>query len=553
MHDALFIPEIRSAILDTLVADSDTVPHPTLGNPWCPHPIRKDSWRAGQRALAMLARTCRALSEPALDALWHRLHSLEPFLRCMGAKNNVVEDEPGPLAPFNEEEWSIVLHYAPRVQELTVSSADTKILQAVWFCTTLLLPNLRKLHWSDNDIAQIRLMLSPSLVNLYVWLDDGDHTSILGFLEHYHKFCPNVKSLYFNHLDQNLSPLAVAAISRAISRSSELEVLTCHEINEDTITHLIQSHRLKKLFARLHHHHPDNLRRLAGYSALGYTPFQNLRALDLYVQDISSVTPYLHSTHQPFEELSIEFLLITPPEDFHEFFSALNSSMRRQTLRHIRLVHSGPDIINTMQLSFELLNPLLAFSLRTLDLNLTNPISLNDGELVQLAQAWPDLEQLNLNQYNVRSPFCLPSLRGLLLMLARCPKLHTLGLCVDARTIPVLTAEESAIRNVLIQTLGLSYSPIARPVVEGVAHFLLDHLPSLSGLRLMSKFLIKFELDGVIESTYRSMWKAVYEKIKKAKCENSPWRFWESSDGDSEVDFEVLVFENTMTTSSTSY
>ncbi|KAG9318036.1 hypothetical protein JVU11DRAFT_99 [Chiua virens] len=532
MHDALLITEVRSSILDFLVVD--TAPHPRK-----PHPkhdlMPKDTRRAGRRALSALARTCRALSEPALDALWRRLHSLEPLLRCVRAKAiSVVEVEPETLAPFHEEEWDIVLRYALRVQELTVSDVDTlsiKILQALWFHTTVLLPNLRKLCWSHNDITQfatIRLLLSPSLVDLSVWLDDGDHTSILAFLERYPTISPNIKSLRFSHLFQNSSPLAVAAISRAISRSPDLEVLNCHEIDGDAIFHLIQSPRLKEFSARLRHHRPDDFRRLARFSIPDCPPFRNLRVLNLYLEDISSITPCLHSTHQPFEEVSLEFFLITP-KGLHEFFSALNSTTRQQTLRRIKLVDSGPGGIDPIQqLDFELLKPLLAFSLRRLDVDLRiNPISLNDDELLQLVKAWPELEVFNLNQHNLWIPSRLPSLRSLLLMVARCPKLHTLGLCVDARTIPFLTAEELAIRNVLIKKLELGYSPIASPVVAGVAQFLLDHFPSLSGLS--SRF--PYSVDRRIQ-LYATMWREVSIQIEEARGENAPG---ESSDSDSEM------------------
>jgi hypothetical protein len=33
--------------------------------------------------LARLARTCQALREPALDALWYELHGLIPLVKCM--------------------------------------------------------------------------------------------------------------------------------------------------------------------------------------------------------------------------------------------------------------------------------------------------------------------------------------------------------------------------------------------------------------------------------------------------------------------------------------
>ncbi|KAF8551114.1 hypothetical protein OG21DRAFT_1418505, partial [Imleria badia] len=38
---------------------------------------------SGKRTLGSLARTCRTLSEPALDALWMRLDSLDPLIKVL--------------------------------------------------------------------------------------------------------------------------------------------------------------------------------------------------------------------------------------------------------------------------------------------------------------------------------------------------------------------------------------------------------------------------------------------------------------------------------------
>jgi hypothetical protein len=77
MHNALLISEVLSCIVDYLA--EDTVRNTTDF-------LAKDTRKTGRRALAVLSRTCRTLSEPALDALWRRLHSLEPFLLCLPTK-----------------------------------------------------------------------------------------------------------------------------------------------------------------------------------------------------------------------------------------------------------------------------------------------------------------------------------------------------------------------------------------------------------------------------------------------------------------------------------
>ena len=77
MHNALLIAEVLGCIVDCLAED---------GTVWDPTPFPAKDTRKARRALAVLARTCRAFSKPALDALWCRLHSLEPFVPCLPIK-----------------------------------------------------------------------------------------------------------------------------------------------------------------------------------------------------------------------------------------------------------------------------------------------------------------------------------------------------------------------------------------------------------------------------------------------------------------------------------
>lgn len=77
MHHAFLISEVFSCIIGYFA--EDTVRHPTSF-------YARDTRKDGRRALTALAGTCRALSGPALDALWRRLHSLRPLMLCLPAK-----------------------------------------------------------------------------------------------------------------------------------------------------------------------------------------------------------------------------------------------------------------------------------------------------------------------------------------------------------------------------------------------------------------------------------------------------------------------------------
>ncbi|KAG6381572.1 hypothetical protein JVT61DRAFT_166 [Boletus reticuloceps] len=504
MHNALLISEVLGYIVDHL-AEGTTLLSPGLYPP-------QDYDKAGRQALAVLARTCRAFSEPALDAVWRRLYSLKPFIRCLPTKSSYEDTTADTALPaFDEAEWNIVLRYAPRVQELTLNhdQLSVKILQSLWFRTTLLLPNLRKLYqWACGGytaLASIRLLLNPSLVHLDMWVDDSDPT-IMAFLESYHTLCPNIKSLVLGHLGH--SPQVSAAVSRAITRLPNLERLVCNGINEAALIHVTQSHRLKKLSTSLLNHQPDTLRRLAGYGTPNHPPFKNLRILGrLEIEDLSSITPYLTSQHQPFEE--VDFFLQMPHAA--ELFDGS---------------YFPPPIILDVGYSpslstFQVLSPLVTLNLHVFSVVIPNPISLNDDEFAQLVQGWPELETLEFNQHsehNYLPPLQFPTLRGLLLLLAQCPKLHgRVGLSVDARNIPQLSVDESLICNTTITELSLLNSPIQEPVTI-VVHFLLKHLPSLTRISGPGWGIL------IGQPNYPRMWMKVDKEIKQIKQIVGGWR-----------------------------
>lgn len=69
MHHCLLIPELTLHIIHFLADD---------------RPACHDShYLRNSRDVAKLARTCKALAEPALDVLWKTQHSLSPLVMCL--------------------------------------------------------------------------------------------------------------------------------------------------------------------------------------------------------------------------------------------------------------------------------------------------------------------------------------------------------------------------------------------------------------------------------------------------------------------------------------
>lgn len=144
----------------------------------------------GKRALARLARTCKAFKEPALDMLWRDLDTFVPLLTLFpsGLMKRARRPALGLVwllpTSFSEsllmteqaknpatEDWEKVLAYAKRVRSVTYVEAFNTVSQTVFSVFELcpeeyLLPNITSLTWkaeSTPGLNYCRPFLCPEL------------------------------------------------------------------------------------------------------------------------------------------------------------------------------------------------------------------------------------------------------------------------------------------------------------------------------------------------------------------------------------------------------
>ena len=77
-NHALGLPELLHSILEFVATGSSESRHSRIPD------------AEARRSLSVLARTCRAFSEPSLDFLWGRLVSLKPLIQCF---SGVVDEK----------------------------------------------------------------------------------------------------------------------------------------------------------------------------------------------------------------------------------------------------------------------------------------------------------------------------------------------------------------------------------------------------------------------------------------------------------------------------
>ncbi|OAX44434.1 hypothetical protein K503DRAFT_678944 [Rhizopogon vinicolor AM-OR11-026] len=131
----------------------------------------------GRRSMSRLARTCRAMCEPALNVLWRELDSLLPLISLF--PNNLMKRSRRPglglAKPPNAEDWSRVLAYGERVRRIVYIESSPSVSPSVFAVIAenrpvqYILPHLQQLIWRVDTAAGLQrctVFLNPELQSL---------------------------------------------------------------------------------------------------------------------------------------------------------------------------------------------------------------------------------------------------------------------------------------------------------------------------------------------------------------------------------------------------
>ncbi|KAG6832518.1 hypothetical protein H0H92_000147 [Tricholoma furcatifolium] len=127
----------------------------------------------GKRMLSRVARTCRAMCEPALNILWRDLDSLVPILWQFPGHMLKKARKPGMgfVKSPSKEDWDPVFKYSQRVRQITYNEASNNVAASIF--TVLqdsrpqspILPHLVELNWKAETPA--------GLARLFMFLTSG--------------------------------------------------------------------------------------------------------------------------------------------------------------------------------------------------------------------------------------------------------------------------------------------------------------------------------------------------------------------------------------------
>lgn len=169
-----------------------------------------------------------------------------------------------------------------------------------------------------------------------------------------------------------------------------------------------------------------------------------------------------------------------------DFFHSLTTHHMRETLHSLALeAWISIEDLEPYLLTRETLEPLLQLNLTVLHSD-GCPIDVDNDMLAAMAQAWPNLERIDLESFrgsSISPPKA--TLLGLIPLLQHCPRLKTVGVVMDAEhlTAEVLLAvpPSDLAEDSRVKYLKVGNSKISDPTF--VATFLSSLLPNLEDIR----------------------------------------------------------------------
>ncbi|KAG1858970.1 hypothetical protein DFJ58DRAFT_875891 [Suillus subalutaceus] len=522
MHHALLVPDILDHIFTFIKA--------------------ADSEQVSRRTLAALARTCSALSDPSLDALWSELRSLYPLVSCIYDANVKLSEEArlrylyvAPHAdPLIEQDTSeidadagpdlSVFHkYAYRVHKIELSGyeggwrvravPDDLGVFHVLQVPTPLLPNLTHLAWSDElSLALLWPLLNPRLLSLRISSFQWSPKSTPLLLSKIRGLCPELNTLGLTfYLSEGCETKAESCLSRVICSWKKLEVLDYSPVGCESILNLSALSSLRILRLRV-----DNISDLD--LPVNSLSFPSLHTLQFQANSLVTV----HSILQAIRNLPKSMDIFLPVyrsggvsvETIEPILQPIGQNVSCSNLEEFRM--NVPLLSSGVVNSSNVLRPLfLCCNLRVLRIMMTPLFLPADNDLRAMASAWPLLEELEL--FDCRNLNQNPGItfHGLISLLELCPNLHFFNLAIDATKLDGLRGDKpgGGVCNRLVKYPRLVDSHISDP--EAVARILLDILPELEtiwGEGSPGPFTTMFN------STLPQGWDQVHEIILDSKA-----------------------------------
>ncbi|KAJ7089116.1 hypothetical protein C8R44DRAFT_990936 [Mycena epipterygia] len=484
-----------------------------------------------QRDLAVVARTCTAFLDPALDTLWSSA-TLRNLLCCLPSDVWTMVEVTGQgqikysmklRRSIRPSDWERVHVYAPRVKHLfCFSHSDDCRLSDVFPTISVCLPenmfhNVQSLHWwpSDNhDFHYIHLFLGPRITSISFDPSSIPALSLLCVL------APNYRKLKTvvirwvgdNYVLDEPSPELQQAISLFVRSLQCLESLSVNVLDTEALEHICRLPSLTSL----------NLAALSASSV--FTPtdtqsFLSLSTLNLGSSEIEPTLRFLGGLKQiPLTSFNVLFPDFSTAAEIHDLYTAVAAAFSPSSLTDLALDHDSnfdaPDAATyaVQSRSVRILFPFV--NLTSISILSPIEIDLDNATVADLARAWPRIESLDMSSYFCTSPRPRPTLESLHSFAIHCPHLKRLAMTLDCTVVP--KSDFGATNRVCqqrLRTLDVDHSSISTAI--GVARFLSGIFPNLRDILTQDVAQDHEDLDEVERQAieFHFLWNQVEELL----------------------------------------
>ncbi|KAH9479398.1 hypothetical protein JR316_0007988 [Psilocybe cubensis] len=420
-----------------------------------------------QRSLLFAAQTCKAWTDPALDLLWRRLHSLGPLLLLLPGIT-ISNDEyiytdsgsTGDLRLFNS--YARRVKHISNKQRLRINPSMTSRLRSAYTNGTQL-SNLTTAHISIHKTNSFLLpyhissKLSRLNIDIGFQRQEADIFAVLcEYLEHVHFLCDDLRHL-------SLRGLADKRLNEVIAGMQRLETISLRlgrTLSLETVTAIKTFPYLTELEIHAGHLAVDLSDEI--YQANNLQSFPSLKKLTIRAQ-----SPLIENLIQCVQNNTLNYLHIELEDSTsHSSWDTIFTSITLKaslTLHHLSLEHhyeipeqpifiasgathstQGTDPTDT-SMRFDTLQILSKLkSLRHFTLDLTLPTITSDDVVDKIISWWPNLEHFELGLFsqvdditNITNSVKI-STAVLPLFASKCPKLNRLIIPLAIDEIPVL-------------------------------------------------------------------------------------------------------------------
>ncbi|KAG1731988.1 uncharacterized protein EDB91DRAFT_1206239 [Suillus paluster] len=398
----------------------------------------------GRKTLAALARTCRIFHGPALDVLWGDLYFPHPLVECLPHSGDqwYLDDHTNIL---NASDWEVLQKYVPRVLSLTISQCHEEV---PFYHNVLIalrqqpvtqppLPNLQRLdcrHLIPEDYPLLDIFFVPSMTDLTIHIYPVDFPNIPLSISPLATLCPRLTSLrlfgYGSH------ERIKATVSDVIMGLPYLQTLRCDELSQAAITFIAWHPSLTELDLTIPSGHQYDFSQFPHPTLPRIPPFSRIKSFGMNSRHLTDITAFIQTVQPSPSHLRINATKGSSLQGLQEFFSALSNQRRCESMQSLRF--QSNKLPPAASIDMDTIKPLLRFSkLRELHLSMVKSFQFSDEEVAVMGSSWPCLEDITLNDGDgpgrVRpSPI---TLRGLILLVNKCPRLRSAHLAIDARVL----------------------------------------------------------------------------------------------------------------------